>query len=803
MSIDVPSTMSNTPSNPYAACAPYTSVEGIAPSAVDIAAFLRTLPHRRFVVAMLNPEAKQALAFTFDRTDIDAHAAGIANANAGGWNAYFRPNGYAPDAVFTGSTHPEKCNVATGFVSHIDADAPKDLTTEKDRAAWCGAKAKELDVDGAALVWFTGGGVQALRFLREPVTLGTVGTAHEEFEEVNVAWANARGGDHCHDCSHLLRLPGSVNWPNASKRSRGRVPALARMILAHTERTVDWASLPREKPKSKAKTASTGTAAPSIDPAKVKRYAHPDELGAGVSDLCKVVIANGHDPNYPARWASRSEALLWVACELMRSGVDEATIYGTLTNPAWGISASVLDKGSGAERYALRQIETARDEVSDDPVSSINRDYFAATEGGRVNYYREENDGSVTPMNAEAFAFELATRTVQYEDAKGNTREVPAIDVWKRSPRRRFYPRGFVLDPSFTRDEGRYNLWRGFGVREEPGDWSLIRAHVADVLAAGDNPLADYIIRWTAWKLQNPGAVPRVALAFRGEEGIGKGFWNNGLVTIFGHHGLRVHNMSGVSGRFNAHMRHLCFLFADEVSVVDEEQEGALKGIITEPELPIEGKGKDIIQAKNHLAVGMASNRKWMIPAGIGARRFVVCDVSAKYKGNADYFTALFAQATRDGNAGWGAMLHELRRLDLGAWHPEAHRPTTAALADQQLRSLTGLERIVADFLFTGEVVVGIYRGECLFIPTRSLCEHVAALTRSESPSANEVQHLLGRVLGFQKDDAARPRGWVFPPLQEAREAWDHARMPLAWPKVNGWSTGMDDYRGGGLSDAF
>ncbi len=143
---------------------------------------------------------------------------------------------------------------------------------------------------------------------------------------------------------------------------------------------------------------------------------------------------------------------------------------------------------------------------------------------------------------------------------------------------------------------------------EVEGDWSLIRAHVEDVLASGDGPLADYIIRWTAWKLQNPSAVPRVALAFRGEEGVGKGFYLNGLGIVFGHHALRVHNMSGVSGRFNAHMRHLCYLFADEVSVVDEESEGALKGIITEPRLPIEGKGKDIIQAENHLAVGMASN---------------------------------------------------------------------------------------------------------------------------------------------------------------------------------------------------
>jgi Family of unknown function (DUF5906) len=779
------------PPAPYAACAPYTSIEGIAPSAADIAAFLRSWPHERFVVALLNPQTRLTLAFTFARADIDANAAGIAKANAGGWNAYLRPNGYAADADYSGSEHPTKADVRTGFVSHIDADAPHELKTEAERLAWCDAKAKELEGDGAGLVWFTGGGVQAAKFLDKPSTLGASGTAHEEFEEVNVAWANARGGDHCHDCSHLLRIAGSVNWPDEKKRKRGRVPTLARLIAHHPERTVDWASLPREKPKSKAKTASPGANAPTIDTANVKRLGSVDELGADVSDLCKVVIVNGEDPQRRVDFPSRSEALLYVACELMRSGVDEATIYATLTNPAWGISASVLDKGSGTERYALRQIETARDEVSDDPVSQINRDYFAAIEGSRVTYYREEADGSVTPMNAEAAKFELAPRKVEFTDNKGNTKSFSAFDIWKESPRRRFYPRGFVLDPTFTRDAGRYNLWRGFGVPEVEGDWPLIRAHVEDVLADGDKVLADYIIRWTAWKLQNPEKPPRVALAFRGDEGVGKGFWHNGLVTIFGSHGLRVHSMMQVAGRFNAHMRHLCYLFADEVSVVDDEQEGALKGIITEPELPIEGKGKDIVQAKNHLAVGMASNRKWFIPAGWGARRFVVCDVSARYKGNAGYFTALFGQAA---NGGWAAMLHELRRMPLGSWHPEAHRPDTAALREQQLGTLKGLERIIADALLSGELSGGEHRVECIFVPTQTLCEFVAKHTRSETPSANEVQHLLGRVLGFQKDDSARPRGWVFPPLQEARAAWDRAKMPLVWPEVDGWSVGIHDY---------
>ncbi|MCZ7634090.1 MAG: DUF5906 domain-containing protein [Phycisphaerales bacterium] len=778
----------------YSACEQFTRAEGIASDAASIAAFLLAFQRERYTVALWNAEAKRMLAFTFERADVHANAEGIASANAGGWNAYFRPNGYAPDADFSGASHPEKTDVRTGFVCHIDADAPKSMG-EAERLAWSNAKAEELIADGASLVWFTGGGIQAAKLLREPITLGTGGMAPEEFEEVNVAWANARGGDKCHDCSHLLRIPGTINFPDARKRERGRVPVLARLIAHHPERLHDWASLPREKPKSKPKSDAPSV---NIDAAKAKRLGHVDELGSNVPERCKWVIVNGTDPDNPSRWASRSEALHYVACELIRAGVDEATIYAAITNREWAISASVLDKGTGAERYALRQIERARDEVSDDPVSNINRDYFAATEGARTTYYREERDGTQTPMNAEAFAFELAPLKADITDAKGNTRKVPALHLWRDSPRRRYYPRGFVLDPTFTRDEGRYNLWRGFGVPEVKGDWSLIRSHVEEVLADGVEGYADYIIRWTAWKLQNPEMPPRVAIAFRGEEGVGKGFYHNGLVRVFGHHGLRVHSMVQVAGRFNAHMRHLCFLFADEVSVVDDEQEGALKGIITEPTLPIEGKGKDIIQAANHLAVGMASNRKWMIPAGIGARRFAVFNVSNKRKGDADYFSRLFAHAEA---GGWSAMLHDLRRMDLEGWHPEANRPTTEALSEQQVQSLRGLERVLADCLIMGEVPCGVLRGSGVFVPTLQLCEYAGRKTREAEPSAREAQLLFG-ALGFTKDDTARPRGWVLPTLPEARAAWDRVKMPLPWPKVDGWSVGVPDYREG-VSDAF
>ena len=44
------------------------------------------------------------------------------------------------------------------------------------------------------------------------------------------------------------------------------------------------------------------------------------------------------------------------------------------------------------------------------------------------------------------------------------------------------------------------------------------------------------------------------------------------------------------------------------------------------------------------------------------------------------------------------------------------------------------------------------------------------------------------KKLGFKKDDRSRPRGFVFPPLSVAREAWDRAYTKIEWDDAGEWS---------------
>ena len=157
--------------------------------------------------------------------------------------------------------------------------------------------------------------------------------------------------------------------------------------------------------------------------------------------------------------------------------------------------------------------------------------------------------------------------------------------------------------------------------------------------------------------------------------------------------------IASLTGRFNAHLRDTCLLFADEAYWPgDKGAEGSLKRLITEPELFIEGKGRDGVMVANRLHVIIASNEDWVIPAGLDERRFVVFDVAEHRKQDKSWFDPLYAEMD---NGGLEAMLRDLLELDLDGWHPR-NIIRTEALREQQLRSLSPENEWVLELLETG-----------------------------------------------------------------------------------------------------
>lgn len=329
------------------------------------------------------------------------------------------------------------------------------------------------------------------------------------------------------------------------------------------------------------------------------------------------------------------------------------------------------------------------------------------------------------------------------------------------------------------------NLWSGFAVTPVEGCWDRMRAHIVEVLAAGDRASAEYIWRYAAWAVQNPGERAEVALVFRGEKGTGKGTFANALKNIFGQHGLQIWHPKHFIGAFNAHLRNCLLLYADEAFWAGDKQgESILKGMLTEPTLMIEQKGVDATPWKNRLHVVMTANNEWVVPASHDERRYVVMDVSSCKLGDEGYFAALHAELR---NGGLAAMLHAMLAADLKGWHPRKIINTKGLMA-QKLRSLAPFyewwEQILQAGLVPGQVVKP--NGVIEAITTAWLLNNAREHSpRMRDMSANTFSRLL-REHGCIAIHSNKGTAWRFPDLEPARSAWEKRYRGWAWHETVG-----------------
>ena len=473
---------------------------------------------------------------------------------------------------------------------------------------------------------------------------------------------------------------------------------------------------------------------------------------------------------------------------------------------------------------AAEEAEAAeREPENEDQLTELNVNNCVVLDGGKTLVLRFEQVEHIA--GGERYVYLVPTflrfgdfrnfylnRRVEIETQNG-TKWVDLGSWWLEHSHRRQYA-GVIFRPAGASIiNNRLNLWTGWGVESKQGDWSLLRRHIREVLAAGDQRVYDYIMNWLAWAVQHPGEQAQVALVFIGERGSGKGTPGKALSKIFGQHALHLSSPEHLTGRFNAHLRQCSFLFADEAYAPrDKSAESSLQRLISEDTLTIEQKGRDPIEVPNLLHVMMASNNEWVIPAGAHERRFMVQRVSEAHRQDPAWFGPLYKQM-REG--GYEAMLFDLLARKLGNWHPRdiIH---TEALTGQQEESLSPLDAWWFELLQTG-VLAGAdennpdraisteyeeeieeptgwggtrkrtVRHEGLFDQARRISPKLKAVTDAA----------LGRYLNDQGCKRAwvhRERGWQFPPLAECRARWLERFPDTKWDDldIENWTVGED-----------
>jgi hypothetical protein len=205
---------------------------------------------------------------------------------------------------------------------------------------------------------FSGGGYNALwRFAELMPVCGPADI--EKVEAANRGLAYALDGDHCYNIDRILRVPGTLNLPNAKKRARGRAASMAAVEVEAWDCAYSLADLPRSMERSSVPlhdAAGLPVAPRVITPVLPASFR---DLGIEDHVVLREMILHGRDTVGGRRYPSRSELVWLVINELMRCGVTDEKIVGTLLHPRLAISASVLEKPDPGA-YAARQVVRAR-----------------------------------------------------------------------------------------------------------------------------------------------------------------------------------------------------------------------------------------------------------------------------------------------------------------------------------------------------------------------------------------------------------------------------------------------------------
>lgn len=331
-----------------------------------IAAFLQRLrPVGPWVLTKIIPDGRTDTQTFTDATQAQAWSL-VANKKA---NVYLHVN---PTTTPVTKKAAKEQIAALEFL-HVDMDprTGEDFAQERARILAQLTTTRPHGIPAPTLIVDSGGGYQAWWRLSEPIPINGESAKAEEAERWNRALELAFNADNCHDCSRILRLPGTTNWPNKKKRDKGRTPTDAKVY--------DWpegadtyplsafrAKVPPLKgaiataiASRKASSSTAVTVGASVGVDELRAWA--DANGRTIGDHTLAMIATGADPIDPERHAGdRSRAVYAVACGLVRAGVPDALIVGALTDPNNLISAHVLAQKGNKSRYAQRQVDRAR-----------------------------------------------------------------------------------------------------------------------------------------------------------------------------------------------------------------------------------------------------------------------------------------------------------------------------------------------------------------------------------------------------------------------------------------------------------
>ena len=404
----------------------------------------------------------------------------------------------------------------------------------------------------------------------------------------------------------------------------------------------------------------------------------------------------------PYESMTRENRERWGSLKAGQSGnTSEGALYAILSEHGAGVAAI-------ASTDFADVVDNSDIIIEKSPMEKLSEEFFCVDANGQVFVYAERADPEMNQIKLVRYTrhnfIELCKMVRHLGRIEMGKKTIELSEAWMDYYTKKTTYSGISFQPETSgrmTPDGKLNLWRGFAVTPSPeGSWDRLKELLAETLCDGDSAFYEYTINWMARGVQQPWEPGQVALVFQGAKGTGKSTLGRAFVRLFGQHGLHITSSTLLVGRFNAHLRDNCVLFADEVSWKGNKNgEGILKGLITEPIITYEGKGTPAEAGRNCLNIILSSNENWVVPAGLdNERRYAVTRVRDTQQ-PIKYWTLLQEELLE---GGYGAMLYELQNRDISKFNV-FKVPQTRALLEQKIRSMATIEQWLYDLVDSGE----------------------------------------------------------------------------------------------------
>ena len=370
------------------------------------------------------------------------------------------------------------------------------------------------------------------------------------------------------------------------------------------------------------------------------------------------------------------------------------------------IDGNNIEKFSSLVRQSssIWKSELVKDDDNGQLLEELNQKFAIVPTGNKFTIVNETENETMFLAPSD---FRLALQNRFATDSSGKfPKQVQASTLWLKHPERREY-KSVDFIPIEETPYGVFNMWKGFAVKPIGGleDIPLFHELIDEVICSGNEQWALYLWGWLAHMVQFPKEKPGVAVVLRSDaQGVGKSRFAEYVGSLLGRHFRTVTHGRHIHGNFNSHLKDTLMLFGDEaVWGGDRRTESILKQLITEPNMIIEMKGKDVFEVRSYLRLMLATNSEWAAPVGLTDRRYFVLNVSNSRKNDHNFFKRLIYEQN---HGGIEALLQVLMDFDLSDFEVR-NIPETPARLDQKFLSMEPIEKWWLEILSNEDFLIG------------------------------------------------------------------------------------------------